>query len=580
MDDLTAPPPEPAIPTPEEPAPSRRRHTVAILVGAVAALAIVVGTALVVVTGLLRGTGDVVDRMVPGDAGVYATAYLDPSLSQKLDLQALVRHIPALQGQQVDRRLDQGMDGLLKPEGLSFATDVRPWLGSQVAVAARLTEGTPSVLIVASKDDARATATLARIRRTDTGARDRWSEQAHGGVTVSVGTPVGDRGTPLAYAYLDHAAGLGTSAAIVDDVIDTDQGRRSPLRASADYSATLQRLPAERIGLAYVSGPAVTGALRRRLLGGDDIVGAAMLGTLDHRLDAVRSAGLALSAQRGGVAADLAVVTDITKLDPATRRALQSIATANPALDWVPSDAAGLLAASCGTVVAAGLLAAGGLRETLHALTEGMGAAATATPADLGLPLAGLPVDPREALTHLDGNLALEVRAAPGSPPGGALVTGIDDERAVRSLLSRLVGAIAGTAWPQTATYRGTTITSLPVPGLGDAGVAPAYAVLDGVAVMGSSPSEVRAAIDAHAGGTRITGAPGFTAAGAYAPGSPVLYLDLQRIRAAVERALPAEMRPEYDRDLRANLAALRSLRITRQGSGAEATERAFLAIG
>ena len=166
MDDLTAPPPEPAIPTPEEPAPSRRRHTVAILVGAVAALAIVVGTALVVVTGLLRGTGDVVDRMVPGDAGVYATAYLDPSLSQKLDLQALVRHIPALQGQQVDRRLDQGMDGLLKPEGLSFATDVRPWLGSQVAVAARLTEGTPSVLIVASKDDARATAT-------------RWSGNTH-----------------------------------------------------------------------------------------------------------------------------------------------------------------------------------------------------------------------------------------------------------------------------------------------------------------------------------------------------------------------------------------------------------------
>jgi Protein of unknown function (DUF3352) len=561
MDALATPPPDPGTSEPSTGPAPRRPRLLAVVLGIVAAAAVAVGAAVVVLMGLLQGSADVADRMVPGDIGVYATAYLNPSLSQKLDLRALLQHFPALHGQQLDGRVDQAMDTLLRPEGLSFARDVRPWLGSQVSLAVRLGTGASSAVIVASTDDARAAAALARIRSTPTGSADRWSEHARGGVTVSVGAPAGGRGTSLAYAYLDHAAVLGTSAGIVDAIVDTDQGRRPALRASTPYTAVVQRLPRERVGLVYASGPALAGAFRQLTSAG--LADAGLLSAVEHGADAVRSAGVALSAQHGGIAADLAVVTDTSRLSPAARRALQATASANPALDWVPTDAAAVLAA-------------GGLRDSIHALAQGMGAAAPATTA--GLPvLPGLPIDPREALSHLDGNLALEVRAIPRSVPGGALIAGVDDEQAVRTLLARLTSALAGVAWPRTETYRGTTITSLPA--LGD-GLAPAEAVLDGVAVLGSSPAEVRAVIDAHDGGRRVVATPGFTAGGAYSTGSPVLYVDLDRVRAAVEASLPAGGRQAYDRDVRSQVTPLHSLRVTRQGSGADATVRVFLAAG
>ena len=49
-----------------------------VVVGGIAALAI----AFIA----LRGTGDVIDRMVPANSTVYVTVYLDPALKQKLNL--------------------------------------------------------------------------------------------------------------------------------------------------------------------------------------------------------------------------------------------------------------------------------------------------------------------------------------------------------------------------------------------------------------------------------------------------------------------------------------------------------------
>ncbi len=315
-------------------------------------------------------------------------------------------------------------------------------------------------------------------------------------------------------------------------------------------------------------GPGVTGALRRALSGGG-LLEPGLLRAFDQGAGAVRSAGLAVTAQPDGLATDAAVLTDTSRLTPAERSALQASTTPNRALDWVPADAAGLLAA-------------GGLHDSLQSLLQGVTAGAGTTGLDLGGPLRSLGLsDPHGVLSHLTGDLALEVRTGRGSLiPGGALLVGTDDAAAVRSLLDRLVGGFAALAPLHTETYRGVVITSLPIPGLSGAGLAPAYAVGDGMAVLGSGPAEVRAVLDAHASGARLTSTPGFTAGGGWSAADPVLYLDLDRIRAAVVTALPADLRHSYDTDLRPDLEHLHGLRITAQGSAERVTERIFLAAG
>ena len=554
------------------PAPRRRRRGPLVVLGAAAAVVLVgVPSALALYLNLARGAGDVVDRMVPNDADVYATVYLDPSLSQKMSLQGLIGHFPALKSaDQLQGKIDQGMDVALQPEGLSFAKDVRPWLGTQVALAMRLGDGTPTAVLIASSDDAKATATLAHIRTTSTGREDAWSEQQHAGVTISVGTPTaGSDGTAIAYAYLDHTAVVGNSAAMIDSVIDTDQGRRPALRTTAAYTSTLQRLPADRVALAYASGPAITGALRQGL--SDSGLGdPSVLRLFDQGAGSLRSLGLAVSARHNGLEADVAEVTDTSKLTPAERAALQPSAAPNATLNWIPADAAGFVAF-------------GGLKDGIQSLLQNLGSGAGSAGMDFTSPLQAFGLTGSNgALSHLSGDVALEVRPGAGSAyPGGALLAATDDAAAMRSFLDGLVGGFGALAPIHTETYRGATITSIPIPGLGDAGVAPAYTVADGMVVIGSSPAEVRSVLDAHATGSRITASPGFTAAGgAFSPSQPVLYLDLDRVRAAVERFLPAGLTHDYDTQVKPNVQALHGLRFTEQTTAGQVTEQVFLALG
>ncbi|HEX6493803.1 MAG TPA: DUF3352 domain-containing protein [Candidatus Dormibacteraeota bacterium] len=567
--------PEPVETTASDPAPApaarRRRRRLLVAAGAVAGLVIVgVPAALALYIGLARGAGDVVDRMVPNDADVYATLYLDPSLSQKMNLQGLIGHVPALKSaDQLQGKIDEAMDSALQPEGLSFAKDVRPWLGTQVALAMRLSGGTPTAVLIASTDDARAAATLARIRTTGPGRKDAWSEQQHGGVTVSSGTPTaGSDGTAIAYAYLDHTAVVGNSAAMIDSIIDTDQGRRPALRTTASYTSTLQRLPGDRVALAWASGPAVTGALRQGL-SDSGLADPGVLKLFDQGAGSLRSLGLAVSAQHNGLEADLAEVTDTSKLTPAERAALQPGAP-NATLDWIPADAAGFVAF-------------GGLKDGIQSFLQGMSPSAGTAGLDLGdaLHAFGL-TDPHGVLSHLTGDVALEVRAGAGSAyPGGALLAATDDAAAMRSFLDGIIGDFGALAPIHTETYRGATITSIPIPGIGDAGLAPAYTVADGMVVIGSSPAEVRAVLDAHATGTRITATSGFTAGpGGFSPSEPVLYLDLDRVRAAVERFLPGDVTHDYDTQVKPNIQALHGLRFTERTTAGQVTEQVFLAAG
>jgi hypothetical protein len=62
-----------------------------------------------------------------------------------------------------------------------------------------------------------------------------------------------------------------------------------------------------------------------------------------------------------------------------------------------------------------------------------------------------------------------------------------------------VLGAVPAATW-RTSTYQGTTIRYLDDPGLSGTGFVPAYAVVEGAAIVASSPTEIRKLIDTGAG--------------------------------------------------------------------------------
>src|SRR5205807_3412704 len=139
-------PAEPASEGAVAPAKGGRAKWAALIV---AALVLVAGGGALALVFALRGSNDVVTPMVPKDATVYAVAYLDPSLSQKLALRDLSKKFPAIRDQAaLTRRIDQTMDSLLAQSGLRFSSDVRPWLGPQIGVVVEVKGGSTQVAVL------------------------------------------------------------------------------------------------------------------------------------------------------------------------------------------------------------------------------------------------------------------------------------------------------------------------------------------------------------------------------------------------------------------------------------------------
>ncbi len=131
-----------------------------------AALAVVVAASLVI-TACGPGSEEkaTAARLVPSDAQGFATVALDPSKSQKSELYQLSQKMPqevrAEDGEKVKVKL---IDQLLKDTGLTYDTDLKPWIGSEAAIAALKpydTEKEPLVVAyIKTKDEAKTRETM------------------------------------------------------------------------------------------------------------------------------------------------------------------------------------------------------------------------------------------------------------------------------------------------------------------------------------------------------------------------------------------------------------------------------------
>ena len=157
---------------------------------------------------------------------------------------------------------------------------------------------------------------------------------------------------------------LSNSESLVDRVIDTTQGHGGNLNDDDAFQATVSSLPKDVLGRAFVS-PGLLSKLPG-LAGGFPIGGvpgfpgvsgvtgleglpsvAPLTGPSGNPLaqaSAFRGLGASLSAQSNGLALDLSVALDSSKLSSAEKEALGAGGHENTVIGFVPKDAFGMFA--------------------------------------------------------------------------------------------------------------------------------------------------------------------------------------------------------------------------------------------
>jgi hypothetical protein len=554
---------------PPSPGPSLLKRAL-IVIGAF----VVVGgiAALAIAFIALRGTGDVIDRMVPANSTVYVTVYLDPALKQKLNLRGLAKKFPDLaDSATLDRRIDQALDQILNETGLT-AKDIRPWLGSQVAVAFRFDGSKPlGAFLVTSKDDTMARAALAKARAGLEASRERWTEETHGGVVISTGHRDGE--LDGAYAMIDHTVVLGDPV-MIKDIIDASQGKAANIGDSDRFTHTVASLPTERVALAYVDFGPLLRQLRRAIEEG----GAPDLSQISSsfgQLDAFTGLGATLSAQPEGMALDLTLGFDGSKLTADQRAIMAEVPHQNSVLSFTPKDAYGVVVAT-------------GLRQTIQAAIDEF---------KKGDPAGFAHLDAQVGLSQMVGDLSGDfgIEASPGrqrSPiPAGAVLMGTSDEAGTRTFLDHVATMVSEelTAAAPGApairfvhqTYRGVVITYLTGSDLSAVGVIPAYAVTQGTAIVGSSLEEVEAIIAAKADGVNVTSAPNLVAATSAGElsNNGMMYVDLEAVIRDARKTVSPDDLARFDAFGGSNLGPLKAFVMTSRNASDHTDLRMFLLI-
>lgn len=444
------------------------------LVVALTSLLVVVGAAVVASYLLLfSAVADRASRAVPADTALYVNVYLQPSAGQQMNLLGLVGKLrgfgdpAALEG-----KIDEVAQRLLGQAGIDYTADLRPWLGSQVALAAEPGAGgsTPGELVLAAvKDPVAAREGVPRL---------------FAGMEISL-TPDVIRGHKVMLSE-------GTSYALLDDLLivaSTPEGLRMALDADADvapaladspaFAAAMRGVPVDHLASVYIDLPRALGLTELSQVGGFSTAAFAI--TADA--DGLHLAGAARFA--ADAASDAA-------------RAAFALGTRTSTLaDWMPTDTAAEAVlfgvAQSFDELEAGLASEDAFAPAADALNQLRAIAA------LGL---GINVD-RDLLPLLDGEVAVALRSLDAEGPHGQLLLRPSDPEAAQTALDRMRSSLADRGAQVTITQAsGTQITTVEVPQVGTV----AFAVADEVVLLALDPGDVAAALEAHATGDTLGG--------------------------------------------------------------------------
>jgi hypothetical protein len=532
-----------------------------------AAGALVLGAVAVAAVLFLSQPNPSIEKMVPATHDALVIANLNPSLGQKINLLRAVHSFPDTS---TDAAISSKLDAAFKAVGLSYTSDVQPWLGGEVGASGTVNfasgADSPFALFATSRDDTKAKALLAKLRSGSFGQKYTWRDETYNGISIASGTPTVTSEKPVAYSLVDHVVVAASSAAMIHEIIDTDQGRSARLVDSADFKATMKLLPSDRVGMGYLAGKSLVAGVKAQMAK-PSTLGLPALKTVDD-LNALQGIGGAVSASSTGVAFDVAVKLDPNQLSAATRQAFVATRRPDVVLRWIPKSSDGFIAF-------------GNLDQTIKSLLAQYGTDPSVQASTSAIGLTG----PQGILPHLTGDLGIEVELGNNSIPSGAILLGTNDSAAMNAFFGKLLGLAAATS-QQTpgagitrTTYRGTVITSWTSPSLGQVpGLAPSYAAVDGMGILASSPAEIKAVIDAHAGGSNITVDSTYRSASTASLTQPtgIMYVNVARVVSALETLRGSST---VDTKAVAYLAPLKAFMLTATSQAGAAMERFFVAI-
>ena len=423
---------------------------------------------------LFSASTDRAAALAPADSAFYVNVYLQPSSGQQMNLGGLIGRLPGFADDaSLDEKVDQVVQNLLGQTGFDYREQIKPWLGNQIALAGWAADGdvaNPTVVVIAEiKDRPAAEAALADVSAE---SGETFAAQAYQGVDLQV-----SEGT--AYGFIGEMLVVGEAVEGVHAVVDVQGGAES-LGSRADFRATMAGLPADHLASVFVDLTALAEATETT----DQMAGAT-------------TAGAALVAERDGLRLSGSAPFDPDQAATATSRAGFALGSEPSSLaEWMPES-------TIAEVVVFGL------RQVL----EDAEAAAASTPEGQelsstldtfrALAAFGLGVDlDEDILPLLDREVGIAITGFDGALPSGLLLLRPEDPEAAAEALDRLVGGLSSFMGsdPGVEMVAGVEVTTFEVPDVGEV----AYAITDGIVIIGFGADDVQASIEAHADGAAL----------------------------------------------------------------------------
>lgn len=419
---------------------------------------------------LFGGSTDRAAGLVPANAAVYVNVYLQPSAGQQMNLAGLIGRLPGFADDaSLDEKIDQVVQNVLSGTGIDYLSELKPWLGNQVAAASWFTDDEPAlqraVAIVEVKDQAAMKSSLEELAERQ---GESFSDETYQGVVMRVGTM-------SAYAVVAEMLVLSDSADGIRAVIDTHAGGAN-LAARADFRESMNRLPQDHLAAFFVDLAALAdGAGMGAGPGGFTTASAALVAERDG-LRLSGSAPLPARAEAGDASPDLGAETSTLA-------------------DWMPADTiAEVTIFGLRGILADAEAAASGTPEG-EQLTDALTTLRAVAAFGLGIDLDA------DVLPLLDREAALALTGIEGDMPRGQLLLRPDDADAAAAMLDRIAERLVASGGSRRVEDSdGVEITIVGVPQVGDV----AYASVDGVLILALSAEDVRAAVQAHEAGSSL----------------------------------------------------------------------------
>ncbi|OGN87427.1 MAG: hypothetical protein A2X23_03635 [Chloroflexi bacterium GWC2_73_18] len=532
-------PSEPVIPPPQALAPRAGRG---VLRWAIAAF-LTVAVAGVAVGGYLAlqaaGQKPAAAAFLPADTLLYVQVTAEPTGDQHDKLLALLKRFPGFEDQsKLEQKIDETLDRLLRQANVDYLNDVKPWLGSTAALAARWPGGSDPqavqvAFLVASIDDARLRQLIAdRAEKARAEGREVATETYRDVLITTVPTR---EGRTVAAAILDGQLVAASDVALAKQIIDVREaaaGTAASLAETKLFKDALARVPADRMGTLYVdtgrflaaaleqakSQPNASalppfeisgeGALIGYLRAEDDgvLLDFSSVGTLEVTASGsplpIPSPPAELGKDRASrldkaIPAGALLSLDIHDLGPALRYAIQAAKESQPELE-----------------------------ESLKQIEQGLGLMGTSMDGLLGLfGDAALVVAPHG--TNPDGGLLV-------NPDGGLLVE-VTDAAAAERLIAQIDALLAmgGVGGVKTEEYRGVTLHQIDLSAIGMEGlpaVTPTYGVSGGLLIVSLDTGFAHAVVDVQNGADALAAQESYKAvlARVGAENSGAIFVDIQ----------------------------------------------------